>query len=369
MVGACVEPLPVEPLPMDPPAAEATCRGGPSAPGCEEAFRAAFTGTRPTKGDEIVDGPSGFIGSACEGDTDCDYEGGRCVTDGFARGTCSSTCDQFCPDQDGSPTTFCVEDDELPAEVQGFGVGSCFARCDFGLFPEDGCRTDYACVERHRANQPEVANFVCLPEGEETGLPDCLQELAFLDVDFEPTSIPDSTPDGASEPCHVEDAVVLHPPIHGVDLVYYDGTPTPNIRMSCEGAKAIMQTVDDAKEHGVAVIRHIGTYVCRTIAGSSNLSNHAFGDAIDIFAYELDDGTLWTLEDEWEHDTATPMSEAAQFLYDTSWRYFDSYIWNVVLTPNYNNAHDNHFHVDLTPGSHFRGEGVPGYWGPNPTGD
>ena len=33
----------------------------------------------------------------------------------------------------------------------------------------------------------------------------------------------------------------------------------------------------------------------------------------------------------------------------------DLQTWNVVLTPDYNSAHDNHFHLDLTPGSHFLG--------------
>jgi hypothetical protein len=28
-------------------------------------------------------------------------------------------------------------------------------------------------------------------------------------------------------------------------------------------------------------------------------------------------------------------------------------VWNIVLTPNYNADHRNHFHVDLTPGSDF----------------
>ena len=26
-------------------------------------------------------------------------------------------------------------------------------------------------------------------------------------------------------------------------------------------------------------------------------------------------------------------------------------MWNIVLTPNYNADHRNHFHVDLTPGA------------------
>ena len=50
-----------------------------------------------------------------------------------------------------------------------------------------------------------------------------------------------------------------------------------------------------------------------------------------------------------------PVSVEAQFLYDAGNRWFDNYIWNIILTPNYNSAHDNHYHVDMTPSSHFIG--------------
>jgi hypothetical protein len=350
----------------EPPADSADPLALPSGVGVEQVGAFVADARPPGKGD----GPIGFIGGPCEVDADCDYEGGTCITaEGFSRGTCSQACDQLCPDADGHPTTFCVERDELPADAQDASAGSCLSRCDFGLFPGSGCRVDYACVERHRANEPDTAQFVCLPEGEDVGLPDCILELGYLGVDFEPTTIPDTSPEGTSEVCHVQDAVILHPPVHGVDLKYYDGSATPNVRMSCEGAKALVQTVDDMKPHGVTAVRHIGTYVCRTIAGTSTLSKHSFGDAIDIFGFELDDGSLVTLEDHWEHDTEDPVTEEAQLLYDASWRWFDSYIWNIILTPNYNAAHDNHFHVDLTPGSHFRGAGAYRHWGVNQTGD
>ena len=42
-------------------------------------------------------GPFGFIGSPCETDGDCDYDGGVCLTDGFPQGMCSLPCDNICP--------------------------------------------------------------------------------------------------------------------------------------------------------------------------------------------------------------------------------------------------------------------------------
>jgi len=39
---------------------------------------------------------------------------------------------------------------------------------------------------------------------------------------------------------------------------------------------------------------------------------------------------------------------------------FSDDIFNIILTPEYNAAHRNHYHVDLTPGADFIGSGVAG---------
>ena len=57
--------------------------------------------------------------------------------------------------------------------------------------------------------------------------------------------------------------------------------------------------------------------------------------------------------DDWEHNTSSPVSDAAIFLYEAAYRWHDLDYWSIILTPNYIDAHDNHFHVDLTPGSDF----------------
>jgi hypothetical protein len=143
--------------------------------------------------------------------------------------------------------------------------------------------------------------------------------------------------------------------VHGVDVKYYDGTATPNIRAACSMALALTKSIDDVAARGVTAVRHIGTYNCRVIAGTDRLSRHGYGDAIDIYGFEFADGSLYTLVDHWEHETTMPMSTEAIFLYETAYRWHDMQFWTIILTPNYNAAHDNHFHVDLTPGSDFVG--------------
>ncbi|MCB9688938.1 MAG: extensin family protein [Alphaproteobacteria bacterium] len=329
--------------------------GGTTTPG---------TTTTPVPvGDE---GPLGFVGSPCESDADCDYDGGVCLRDdqGFPRGTCSAPCDRTCDDAAGYPTTFCTDVDELPADVASLGAGGCLSRCNFQIHPVTGCRDDYGCVETSRPDG-SGSTYTCVPN-EPSSLPACLQDLAGRGVPFEPTIIDDAHPsEDPSLTCHVEDPVKMFSGYLGVDITYYDGATGGSINGACSLAHAVADTIEDVADDGVVRLRHLGTYNCRLIAGSSSLSRHGYGDAIDIYGFDFDDGTAWTLVDDWEHDTTTFSTEAGEWLYDTSHGWHDQRLWNVILTPNYNSAHDNHFHVDLTPGSDFIGLLGP-YFGPSP---
>ena len=310
-------------------------------------------------------GPTGFIGSPCVSDADCPYEGGVCLTEGFPGGTCSLSCERLCPDADGYPVTFCVDAGELPPGTP-LDEGACLSRCDFGLYPEGGCREDYGCVVVPRANEPETENYACLPNRRDE-LSRCYDELAAMGVAFEPTVIAEDHPsDYPNLTCSIQDAVYILGPVHGVDLRYYDGSPTPRVLAACAMAQALTDTIDDVAALGVSTLTHIGTYNCRVIEGTSTLSRHAYGDAIDIYGFTFEDGTTYTLVDDWEHDTTDPVGEGAQFLYDAAYRWHDAQLWNIILTPNYNDAHDNHFHVDLTPGSDYIGF-LGAFWiGPAP---
>lgn len=311
------------------------------------------TGSDTDTDSDTVDtsGPRGFIGSPCTNDNECSYEGGVCLQDaeGFPGGMCSSECDLYCPDEDGFPTTFCVAPSDLPESP--LDAGSCSSRCDFQIYPDDGCRDGYGCVMAARNTQPNTEVYTCIPNAA-PDLDNDLIALAARDVDFTPTSRADET--AAGQTCHIENPVLLHPPIHGVDVAYYDGTPTPNILLAANAAIALVDTVDDLADNGATKVFHIGTYNCRVIAGTSTLSRHAYGDAIDIYGVSVG-GVTYTLVDDWVHtgdiDDAPPAGTGGRYLYDAAHRWHDDRIWNIILTPEYNSAHDNHFHIDMTPGS------------------
>ena len=101
-----------------------------------------------------------------------------------------------------------------------------------------------------------------------------------------------------------------------------------------------------ARRHlGQAVVRvvHQGTYVCRNInhRTAGRRSEHATANAIDIAGFVLADGQEVTVARDWKGDR--PRHAAfLRAVRDGACSFFD-----VVLSPDYNEAHRDHFHFDM----------------------
>ena len=100
-----------------------------------------------------------------------------------------------------------------------------------------------------------------------------------------------------------------------------------------------------AKHLGSRLVRmdHMGTYSCRRRrGGSSNRpSEHATANAIDIGGFRLEDGRRVTVLGDWSKGTAAERA----FLRDI--RKGACSLFQVVLSPDYNSAHRDHFHLDM----------------------
>jgi hypothetical protein len=323
------------------------------------------TSTTPT-GSTGTDPLIGWIGSPCVTAADCPYDDAVCVTDGFTDGMCTLPCDLYCPDEPGFPMTFCATEDELLPEAAALGEGACVSRCDFGAYAKTGCRSGYGCTVTSRANEDWTQAYTCLP-GPSTELDACYLELAARGVSFEPTLRADDHPVDAPElSCHIDNPVYLHSPVHGVDLRYFYSEDPAQVLVDCETAHAIVDTVQDLIPQGVVEIEHVGTYSCRTIAGTGSLSQHALGRAIDLYGFWFEDGGYASVYDHWEHEDPSPDYWEGAFLYDATRRWYDDWVWNIILTPEYNDVHDNHFHVDLTEDAHVLHFMPYRYLGPAP---
>jgi hypothetical protein len=92
----------------------------------------------------------------------------------------------------------------------------------------------------------------------------------------------------------------------------------------------------------VVEIKQISAYSCRGMNGQRNarISEHAFGNALDIAAFILSDGRKITVKDGWR---GTPEEQA--FLHDVQGAACEQF--STVLAPGSNVFHYDHIHVDL----------------------
>jgi len=89
----------------------------------------------------------------------------------------------------------------------------------------------------------------------------------------------------------------------------------------------------------VTHIQHFGSFNCRPIAGTDRWSEHATGNAIDIAGFTLADGERINLLRDW--DANDPKARFLRVVRDGSCDLFST-----VLSPDYNAAHADHFHLD-----------------------
>jgi len=162
----------------------------------------------------------------------------------------------------------------------------------------------------------------------------CLARLAAQEVGYRPVDQPASS-------CHVDTAVRVsrvearlnHPAVMSCALA---------ARLD-EFERAVVQPLAKA-ELGQRVVRidQMGSFACRRVNGSSRVSQHATGLAIDIGGFRLSDGTTVSVERDWNEPG--PKRLFLRHLARQACGYF-----SVVLTPDSNADHHNHLHLDIGP--------------------
>jgi hypothetical protein len=127
-------------------------------------------------------------------------------------------------------------------------------------------------------------------------------------------------------------------------------TLKPAATLSCPIVSALERWVTDGVQPAalhwfgsqVVEIKQISAYSCRQMngAGGHGISEHAFGNALDVAGFTLADGRKISVQNGWR---GTP--EEQGFLHDVQLYACETFV--TVLAPGYNAAHYNHFHVDL----------------------
>jgi hypothetical protein len=127
-------------------------------------------------------------------------------------------------------------------------------------------------------------------------------------------------------------------------------TLSPPATLACPMVSALDKWIAEAVQPAamrwfrqpVVEIKQISAYSCRGMVGNSSphISEHAFGNALDVAAFVLADGRKVTVQKGWN---GTP--EETAFLHDVQMAACDRF--TTVLSPGYNIYHYNHLHLDL----------------------
>jgi hypothetical protein len=133
---------------------------------------------------------------------------------------------------------------------------------------------------------------------------------------------------------------------------------TPTATLACPIVSALDRWIVDAVQPAalrwfaqpVVEIKQISAYSCRGMNGNPNarISEHAFGNALDIASFRLADGHVVTIKGGWH---GTP--EEQGFLHDVQLAACDQF--TTVLAPGSNVFHYDHIHVDLMRRASGRG--------------
>lgn len=165
--------------------------------------------------------------------------------------------------------------------------------------------------------------------------PACLDALAQRGAAFAPVAVP-----VARRGCALTE---------GVSLRAAGAALEPEAVLSCPLALALVEfdarVVQPAAQRHfgrpVTAVRQLSAYSCRMrTGGGGRLSNHASGLAIDIAGFELADGTRVLVKEHWRDP-----GPRGRFLREVARAACAQF--SVVLTPNTDVWHQDHFHLDL----------------------
>jgi hypothetical protein len=165
---------------------------------------------------------------------------------------------------------------------------------------------------------------------------ECRRRLASLGVIFT-----EHEPLSGEAGCRVAHPIGVTELPGGVEL-------QPEAVMNCATAEAAGKFVRDTIAPGAlevfnSPLRRIGqasAYVCRPRNGTTKLSEHAFGNALDIASFGLLDGTTIEVR---RHGSSEPRRK--RFLADVRKKACGPF--KTVLGPGTDADHSDHFHLDL----------------------
>ncbi len=228
---------------------------------------------------------------------------------------------------------------------------------DFGLRARLLTDGDHTIIAKGYVGEVVVATAELSVMVEAATAADCYGWLDLYGLDYErgPAN------QGVSNP------VTVTTPINGMSHRYVSRTTSrETFFMDCSLALSLARAAPHMRRRDVIELVDIGVYNYRCIGGGTppdcpnGVSQHAYAKAIDIAGFTTGDGEYYSIPDDWVIDPrgeatcdAATENDRDEFLHRLICDIKADGVWNIVLTPNYNDSHRGHFHVDLTEGSDF----------------
>jgi hypothetical protein len=208
--------------------------------------------------------------------------------------------------------------------------------------------------DQHRAPsaQPVRLPSMRLPSGRDIAAlhpHDCQRVLAKAGVRFE------SVPNDAAP--HVQEPVYLLSPLEGVSFGPKNGASEHGM-VDCRLAVALLAWAPSLREAGVVKVEHYSTYrPGARVRASRKSSGHARALAIDAARFELKDGRVLDVDLDWDErergGDPCPVrrgeDEKSQLLRKVVCEAVERDLFQVVITPHHDRAHQNHVHLELVP--------------------
>lgn len=190
-----------------------------------------------------------------------------------------------------------------------------------------------------------------------TPRPSCEEDLKAAGVRFRAASLPVHEVGKKKKlTCGAEQVVVYQ---GGPSKIVYEPAPVLTCTMALALARfdAIVQE-EATRIYNKPIVRihQLGTYACREMANYPGwVSEHCYANAIDLETFVFKDGARISVLKHFEKSDEAPKNKAGNLLLTVARRAYDENVFSAVLTPYFDAAHRNHFHLDL---SRYRADGT-----------
>jgi hypothetical protein len=203
------------------------------------------------------------------------------------------------------------------------------------------------------ANNDPSDDYVVGPPDE---LPDCEAHLAAAGVKYRTASLPVHEDRRNKMVCGAPQVVIYS---RGPGGITYAPPPLLTCSMALALAsfeKLVQEEAARSFHSSIMRIDQLGTYSCRVIAAYPGwISEHSYANAIDLARFVLKNGVTVDVQRDFDMGADPPRRPGGLFLRTISRRAYDEDVFSHVLTPFFNAAHRNHFHLDL---ARYRGDGT-----------